>query len=452
MIKINEEFYLDCNDKLHRVNGKEVKNTKDAVRKILSNSGYGNDGKIFKKGTNSTTDQFTTNQYIVELKKSIGRREYIGFEELKQPLEEMFNDLDSIPKKELSDTLGHIFRHERRENFISDWLAYLFNPDKMGTNEPFQSLFDLRDIEGEFIPIGGIEREKDLTYNNDSGNTVDCGRIDLFVETDGAIVGIENKIDCDFTAYNQLEKYSEWLKQLAGLKEKDWYLFLLYPSSNKKIDEKAKVNYKDVKIITYEDLIKKWETIKIDCVKSLRQMIIFEDFIKHVKEYVIMEDKQLLNITAIQFLDEKSTQIEQINRIKDAAKEQLRCYFDTKLQELNKDDGWEVHVSSGAQYIQYFKNGWKSGVHFELVNIISKDDESNFPPKHFHLEFHHEKVKDDDLEELSQCIKKENEKCYELNYKSEKEIEEVTKGMLAKLCNTAKEYAAKVDEILNGIK
>ena len=117
MIKINEEFNLDCNDKLHRVNGKEVKNTKGAVRKILSNSGYGNDGKIFKKGTNSTTDQYTTNQYIVELKKFIGRREYIGFEKLKQPLEEMFNDIDSIPKKELSDTLGHIFRHERRKNY-----------------------------------------------------------------------------------------------------------------------------------------------------------------------------------------------------------------------------------------------------------------------------------------------------------------------------------------------
>ena len=446
MIKINEEFNLDCNDKLHRVNGKEVKNTKGAVRKILSNSGYGNDGKIFKKGTNSTTDQYTTNQYIVELKKFIGRREYIGFEKLKQPLEEMFNDIDSIPKKELSDTLGHIFRHERRENFISDWLAYLFNPDKMGTNEPFQSLFDLSDIEGEFIPIGGIEREKDLTYNNDSGNTVDCGRIDFFVETDGAIVGIENKIDCDFTTHDQLEKYSRWLEQRAVLKEKDWYLFLLYPSSNKKIGKNTKANQKNIKIITYEGLIEKWETIKIDCVKSLRQMIIFEDFIKHVKEYVIMEDKQLLNITAIQFLDEKSKQIEQINRIKDAAKEQLRCYFDTKLKML-KEDGWDVNVSSGAQYIQYYKNDWKSGVHFELVNIISKDDESNFPPKHFHLEFHHEKVKSDELEGLSQRIK-ENKDCYELKYKSEKEIEEVTNGMLEKLRNTAKDYAAKVDEIL----
>ena len=125
MIKINEEFYLDCNDKLHRVNGKEVKIQKEAVRKILSNSGYGNDGKFFKKGTNSTTE-YTTNQYIVELKKLIGRQEYRGFnEKSKQQLEKMFDDLDLIPKKELSDTLGHIFRHERRENFISDWLARL---------------------------------------------------------------------------------------------------------------------------------------------------------------------------------------------------------------------------------------------------------------------------------------------------------------------------------------
>ena len=41
--------------------------------------------------------------------------------------------LDSMPRSRVSsptNTIAHIFRHEHKENFISDWLAFLLNPDE----------------------------------------------------------------------------------------------------------------------------------------------------------------------------------------------------------------------------------------------------------------------------------------------------------------------------------
>ena len=451
MIKLDEQFYLDCNYELHRSDNKIIKNKKNVIKEILTKH-Y---GKFFKN-----EKELTTNQYIGELKNAVGQQQFFDFEDKqKQSLEKIFDNIDLFSKNEMPDTLGRIFRHERRENFISDWLAYLLNSEKMGTNILFQSLFHVSGIEGDFIPVGGIEREKDLVlYREDKGTRESCGRIDFFITTDDAIIGIENKIDCDFTSNNQLEKYSKSLRQIAETEQKNWYLFLLYPTSNIKIDKKIKTiknnkndNQENVKIITYENLIKNWETIKIDCVKSLRQMIIFEDFIKHIKEYIIMNEKQTLNLLALQFLDDKSKEIEQINLIKSGAISQLFYYINEKAQELNdRRDDWKIHISSGVQYIQCSKNHWRPGVHFELVNIPTKEEFSNFPPKNFYLEFHHEgtKNKGAEWENLSKKVKEENGHCYKLNYKDETEFENAINEMLQKLWKTAKNYADEVDKIL----
>ena len=90
------------------------------------------------------------------MKNAVGQQQFCDFEDKqKQSLEKIFDNIDLFSKNEMPDTLGHIFRHERRENFISDWLAYLLNSEKMGTNILFQSLFNVSGIEGVFIPVGG---------------------------------------------------------------------------------------------------------------------------------------------------------------------------------------------------------------------------------------------------------------------------------------------------------
>ena len=71
-------------------------------------------------------------------------------------------------------------------------------------------------------------------------------------------------IYCGFTSNNQLEKYAKSLKQIAETERKNCYLFLPYPTSNIRIYKNIKNNIQaNVKIITYEALIKDWETIKI---------------------------------------------------------------------------------------------------------------------------------------------------------------------------------------------
>ena len=130
-------------------------------------------------------------------------------EEQKNKIEKLKTFFESLPKKRIknpSDTFAHIFRHDYKENFISDWLAYLLNPEKMGTEEPLLAFFKITKTDScelKFLDLV-IEREYDLE---------DCGRIDLYLESESIIMGIENKINSGFTSTNQLDKYYRKIKK-----------------------------------------------------------------------------------------------------------------------------------------------------------------------------------------------------------------------------------------------
>ena len=47
--------------------------------------------------------------------------------------EEMLKVMPEASIKHLTNTLAHIFRHDYKENFISDWLACLLTPIYMET-------------------------------------------------------------------------------------------------------------------------------------------------------------------------------------------------------------------------------------------------------------------------------------------------------------------------------
>lgn len=454
MIKINNDFYIDENcNKLCRFDGKNLTNVKGMIKEILkSEFEYTNEGKILS----NNGKEFTTSQYVGALKRAFEIKQFENFSEKdRKNFEDLLLPVDSFVIVEKPDTLGRIFRHEYKENFISDWLAYLLNVEKIGTNQLFQSLFEICGVDGTFVPLGGIEREKELTFTGDNNRLEKYGRIDFFIRTENAIVGIENKIWSGFTSDNQLEKYAKAIKQCADIENKEAYLFLLYPKGNLSVDSKLKgyTKSENVKIVTYEALIAVWEKIKIDCIKSLRPLIIFEDFVKHVKEYIMCTSEKL-NFNAIKFLNKKSEEIEKLDKIRNGAKEQFICCLEEQLQKrLGDREEWKHHISSGAQYIQCFKDNWEeNGIHFELINKIKGEYESNFPPKNYYLEFHSERVKDkalrEKLKELSKEIAEKERVPYTINYDDEKQFENSIDRMIRALCDKAKEHKEKIDEIL----
>ncbi len=454
MIKLNDNFYIDENyNRLCRFDGKEF-NAKEKIKEILKSFfGYPNDGKIYS----DNGAELTTNQYVGVLKRAFESKKFKDFKENDGKVyEDLLRHVDSLIVAERPDTLGHIFRHEYKENFISDWLAYLLSVERIGTNQLFQSLFDMCGIDGEFVPIDGIEREKELSFTGGNNRLEKYGRIDFFIRTENAIVGIENKIWSGFTSDNQLEKYAKAIKQCADIENKEAYLFLLYPKGNLSVDSKLKgyTKSENVKIVTYEELIAVWEKMKIDCIKSLRPLIIFEDFVKHIKEYIIMDTSKKLNFNAIKFLNEKSEEIEKLDKIRDGAKEQFICCLEEQLQKrLGDCEEWKYHISSGAQYIQNFKDNWEeNGIHFELINKIKGENESNFPPKNYYLEFHCERVKDkkirEHLKKLSKEVAVKEGSPYAVNYDNEKQFENSIDRMIKALCDKANEHKEKIDEIL----
>ena len=101
--------------------------------------------------------------------------------------------VDNFPISELTsktNTIAHIFKKDYRENFICDWLAFLFDPLQYGGYEPLNAFLSLfpSDVPICFFQGETILIEREYAFK-------DGRRIDFLITGDEYIIGIENKID-----------------------------------------------------------------------------------------------------------------------------------------------------------------------------------------------------------------------------------------------------------------
>jgi len=117
-----------------------------------------------------------------------------------------------------------------REVLFTSSLSYLLNPScDHGLGDIFLKKFL------EQLGIPSAKKVKYVTVNSEYPLGKSYGNIDIFIETDAIIIGVEAKI-WDNSAVNnsknndaQLNRYSKALKRLSVEKKKNWMLVFLIP-------------------------------------------------------------------------------------------------------------------------------------------------------------------------------------------------------------------------------
>lgn len=270
--------------------------------------------------------------------------------------------IDAIPDSRVkikTETIARIFKKDRAENFISDWLAFLMenNPSVL------KSIFKCADVSMENLDFE-IEREYVFQDNR---------RIDFLLIGQNTIVGIENKVDSG-KLENQLKDYSKSLDKLAG--KRNIVKIFLKPKSNLSEASDGFIP------ITYEELILEFKKIHIDFIEDLRVAFLLNDFITHVEENIALKNVEGFEFNEWTFFLSKhnknlltiaeETKKESIN-VNNFIKEKL-------LSIVDYSDEWTIgNDKPEPTYIQLYKKNWKNPfVHFELL----RKESNSLPTKY----------------------------------------------------------------------
>jgi len=238
-------------------------------------------------------------------------------------------------------TIPAVFRRSYDENFISDYLAFILDPDKNGIGAaPLKSLLSAADFDATDIDVTNISIEREFIFP-------DGGRIDLLIETENEVViGIENKI-LSSEGKNQTISYARSIEKLYP--ENILYLIFLTPGDQK--PSSSQFHH-----LSYTSLLKKLCEINPDIPQSSRSAFYWEDFLLHLEVYIAMAH-QLPDVSEKSRLYMDNIQIIQdIRKAFEQDSQQLYDYLSAKI--ASSYEGKWVHEKS-AGYQALYKSTWR---------------------------------------------------------------------------------------------
>lgn len=251
-------------------------------------------------------------------------------------------------------TIPAIFGRSHRENFISDYLAYILNPAKNGLGPgPLVQLLHLCDIDPGEVPLAEVVIHREYT--------VGSGRIDLLLEWEDALVlGIENKIYAA-EGDGQTRYYAHEIPKL--FKDTPCHFAFLTRGGRSAQSKKFKP-------ISYAGLLEALRQVRVSPNTGARQLILWHDFLEHLEVYIIMSDPG-----QFEFSDKAKLYLEHHAMIQDLEttfKDEWGAaitYIEDRVR-ANLDDDWETQfnpqLSRGWHVIS--KSAWRQEelwVHFE---------------------------------------------------------------------------------------
>ena len=348
--------------------------------------------------------------------------------------------LEQMPTANITpptNTIGHIFRHERKENFISDWLAFLLNPEYAGNAEPLSALLELASVT-EPVDLSNVSIVRENVFE-------DKKRIDFFIETNSHIIGIENKILSDFQ-HNQLKGYRTQLSQKSEQVGKKLLLILLYPRRNTFCSRLEKKKYYDFRPVTYEDLVSEFKRIRFSVFDNLRATVLMEDFIAHMEEYIMQEtNNTTLNLEMWGFEATKRAELQKLKASLKNSKEQFNHYIANKLDSVicNRSDREQWKKTITNTYFQLYKGEWeKYQIHFELLKTVQDD----FVPSELNVVLHtHEYKKVLRTKDLWTLGAKAGDKRFRIRYTSQDAFKKDMDAIFQALEELINEYTETID-------
>lgn len=290
-------------------------------------------------------------------------------------MQQQINNLPETSTDRKVDTIPKVLGIENKENYINNWLSFLLDSSRYSSVEPLNVLMEL--YAKKECSESNVGKNIDLTVAEDEEievtreATLDNGRrIDILIETEKLLIGIENKIHSGLQQ-NQLEDYTHSINNLIKKTHegsKRPILILLTPKSNKSFESG------DFLHIWYEELADKLSELKYDYLNNLRNAFLLEDFVNYVNEY-LRKDESSMNEEWAKFLGSNS---KELRTIFEEGKKNLGLFIedignqlDTAFQ--NEDKEWDTltYKNTSTQFWRQLNNPeWeKFNLHYEIGTV-----------------------------------------------------------------------------------
>jgi len=320
-----------------------------------------------------------------------------------------------LPDEKDRDTILGIFNKRYDENYISDYLAFVLDPDRNGIGaQPLNKILDyFTEEDNSLSKDDNIEINREFTLSNNR-------RIDLLINiNDSLIIGIENKV---FAAesQNQTSDYAKNIKNMFG-DDKD-YLFIFLTKGGK---EAASEEFMS---LTYKNLVSLLKKVVFDFSENIRKSIYYQDFIIHLEEFIMRDNAfDITKKTELYIKNKKMIQDlqESFNKNSEMIFNYIKSYIRERVREKFNNGEWQFDFSrpnTNRSYQQIFKNNWNSHnnlrIHFEYhfhpYSLLSENEIA------FMLD-----IEDSNKERFINLLEENNEN-YSFHFK-EKGIETVSK-------------------------
>jgi hypothetical protein len=296
--------------------------------------------------------------------------------------------------REKNVTILDIFNKSFSEDYISDYLAYILNPQLNGIGfEPLKKLVEAADGEWREEYEASADEvfvKREFTFHNGR-------RIDLLINVfDSLIVGIEHKV---FTEEHgkQTIVYEEEIKMLFP--HHQHVLIFLTPNKKEALANKFKA-------IGYEDLILLLKSVQFDYLKNIKKSVLYQDFITHLEENFMKKNTLVLSEKTKLYL-ENAKMIEDLRQSFEKDYEMILNYILNMMKNyLEQYDGneWFLNMNVDRGFQQITKKDWNVKglyIHFELS--ISKKNLILKPAVEFMIDIEAPRktqVKNDFIEQL----------------------------------------------------
>lgn len=262
-------------------------------------------------------------------------------------IEAKYRQLEESKPRRL--TIPAIFGRASDENFLSDYLAYVLDPDRNGVGiEPLQELLSLAydniaDIDPEQVAI-----EREYTFK-DPG----LGRIDLLIQLgedgSGGVIGIENKIH-SWESGNQTIAYAKGLQK--DFKRADLHIYI-YLTPNP--DQPASKKFKRV---SYADLAQALRQIRYPVLDDIHKSVIWEDFLAHLEDYIVMSTRKMELSGQTRLYLEHHHMLESLSQAYQQDAQMVYDYVTSSISRFFGDD-WTFHFQGRYNFQEVDRKSWR---------------------------------------------------------------------------------------------
>lgn len=279
---------------------------------------------------------------------------------------EKLQKINFIDHTEEPPTYLDIIKKQSHEVIASNILEFFINPNNPhGLEDTFlRALANLIGINYE--DLGGFNAvDTEVTTSNG-------GRIDLVIETDNTVIGIENKIYA--ALYNHLDDYNKYISEKDKDKSHNLIVLSLYKIEN------------NAKNITYADLFCEVKKLIGNYVTSINAeyYMFLKHFINNIEN--LTKERKMLTVEEYKVLVENEEQIDKAKVEVALLRTKVVCDYYTKFSEQLKEykltvgnEGWTLNRGYGNNFI-YKKPCEKTGRDFAEVNISFQEwDNKNLP-------------------------------------------------------------------------